>query len=92
MTQPQTQQRMIIPAARLSPEALGRLVEEFVTRSGTDYGHREATLEEKCAAVCKQLGDGRALITYDSTSQTCTIVSAEDIHRTAECRQGTERP
>jgi uncharacterized protein YheU (UPF0270 family) len=31
----------------LSPEALRGLVEEFVTRSGTDYGAVERSVEEK---------------------------------------------
>jgi len=80
-------QRIIVPAQRLSPEALNRMIEEFVTRSGTDYGRREASLEEKCAAVRRQLLDGRALITFDSTTQTCSIVLSEDLRHFSRQRK-----
>ena len=46
-----TQQPILVSMERLSPEALSGLIEEFVTRSGTDYGQREASLAEKCAAI-----------------------------------------
>jgi uncharacterized protein YheU (UPF0270 family) len=72
-------QPVIVPAERLSSEALSGLIEEFVTRSGTDYGMREATLAEKCSAIRKQLASGRVVIICDPCSQTCNIVSAEDI-------------
>ena len=42
---------MQIPSERLSPEALDGLVEEFVTRDGTDYGLKEQTTEEKKRTV-----------------------------------------
>lgn len=37
-----------IPVHKLSPEALQGVIEEFITRAGTDYGEIEAvwTLEE----------------------------------------------
>lgn len=37
---------MIIPHKRLSPEALNGLIEEFVTRHGTDTGYVQGTLEK----------------------------------------------
>ena len=37
--------RVEIPASRLSTAALDGLIEEFVTRDGTDYGEQEHTLE-----------------------------------------------
>jgi len=83
------EQLIIVPAERLSPEVLGALIEEFVTRSGTDYGRREATLEEKCAAVRNQLANKRALITYDATTQTCTIVPADEPRRAGRQEKGT---
>jgi uncharacterized protein YheU (UPF0270 family) len=80
------EQHIIIPVDRLSPEALGGLIEEFVTRSGTDYGQREASLDEKCAAIRKQLTSGRAVIICDPASQTCNIVLSEDVQRPAANR------
>ena len=44
----------------LSPEALRRLVEEFVTRDGTDYSAVERRAEEKIAQVLAQPRSGEA--------------------------------
>ena len=50
-----------IPHSTLSPEALRGVIEEYVTRAGTDYGARETPIEEKIADVQRQdfmsLGD-----------------------------------
>ena len=40
---------------QLSPGALRGLVEEYVTREGTDYGHVDWSLEDKVAQVFRQL-------------------------------------
>jgi uncharacterized protein len=58
----------------LSPAALRGLAEDFVTRDGTDYGQIEKTLDQKVAALIRQLECGEAVIVYDSESQTASIV------------------
>ena len=40
-----------LPFDALSPEVLRNLVEEFVTRDGTDYGAVERSVEEKIALI-----------------------------------------
>ena len=50
-----------LPPDALSPEALRDLVEEFVTRDGTDYGAVERGVEEKVAQVTAQLRSGEAI-------------------------------
>ena len=64
-----------IPWHALSEEALLGVIEEFVSREGTEYGTSEVSLAEKCAQVKKQLTDGRAKITWDDETMTCTIVA-----------------
>ncbi len=66
-----------IPMERLSPDALEGLIEEFVTRDGTDYGERESTLEEKKSAVRRQLERGEVLIVFDPDSESCNLISRE---------------
>lgn len=66
-----------VPHAQLSPDALRGLVEEFVTRAGTDYGRREKTLEEKVADVMRQLERGEAKIVFDLESRTANIVPTQ---------------
>ena len=67
-----------IPTETLSPEALAGLIEEFVTREGTDYGSRELTLEEKKSAIVRQLERGEVVVTFDPESESCNIVSKDE--------------
>ena len=68
---------MIVPYDRLSPEALRNLIEEFVSREGTDTGYIKGSLEESVAQVKLQLVKKRVFIVYDEKTETCNIVSAE---------------
>ncbi len=63
----------------LSPEALRGLVEEFVTRDGTDYGAVERGVEEKIAQVLAQLRSGEARLVFDPETQTANIAPARDL-------------
>ena len=64
-----------VPHAQLAPDVLRRLIEEFVTRDGTDYGAVERTLEEKVAVVLAQLDAGEAAVVVDTESETVDIVA-----------------
>ena len=70
---------IIVPHEQLSPEALQGLLEEYVSREGTDYGHAAFTLAQKVADVRCQLEAGRAVIVFDPASRSCNIVSREDL-------------
>lgn len=63
---------------QLSPEALHGVVEEFVTRDGTDYGEVEISLETKIFEVLAQLKSGNVIIVFDQTTETCTILKSDD--------------
>ncbi|MEY4684481.1 MAG: hypothetical protein RLZ25_940 [Pseudomonadota bacterium] len=64
-----------VPPDALSPEALAHLIEEFVTREGTDYGGIDISLASKTAEVEKQLRSGDAIILYDPSEQSVNIVT-----------------
>jgi uncharacterized protein YheU (UPF0270 family) len=64
---------MEIPWERLSADTLHALIEDFVTREGTEYGATEVTLERKVEQVLAQLRSGEAYITYDKQLGTATI-------------------
>ncbi len=67
---------------KLSPEALRAIIEEYVTRNGTDYGEVEMPLDQKIRQVHGELISGKAIILFDATDQTCNIVSKDDFqHR-----------
>lgn len=63
-----------VPYTALSADALRGLVEEFVTRDGTDYGVRERTVEEKCSDVMRQLERGEVKIVFDPASRSANVV------------------
>ncbi len=64
---------------QLSPEALRGLIEEFVTREGTDYGAVERSVEEKIGQVIAQLASGESRLVFDPTTQTTNVVVARDL-------------
>ena len=69
---------MSIPYDQLSPDTLTAVIEEFVTRDGTNYGETEVPLEQKIRRVQRQLISGKALVLFDTETQTCNIVSRDD--------------
>ncbi|CAI8199911.1 MAG: Uncharacterised protein [Marinobacterium sp. xm-d-530] len=70
---------MIVPANMLSDDALRGMIEEFVTRDGTDYGEQEVSLKERVEEVRGQILTGKALIMFDSKTETTTVIPAEDL-------------
>ncbi|MFC1812715.1 YheU family protein [Thermodesulfobacteriota bacterium] len=72
---------MIISYDKLSPEALEGLIEEFVTRDGTDTGYSKKSLEQDVAMVKSQLKKGDAVIVYDQSGQTINIVAKDDLEK-----------
>jgi uncharacterized protein YheU (UPF0270 family) len=64
---------MHIPHTQLSPAALRAVVQEFVTRDGTDHSGIERRIER----VLAQLNRGLAQLHYDTESQSCNIVMTD---------------
>ena len=68
---------MEIPFDRLSPEVLRGVIEEYVSREGTDYGTHEHSLDEKVEDVMRQLQRGTAAIVFNPEDESCDIVAAK---------------
>jgi uncharacterized protein len=68
-----------VPKSSLSPEAVEGLVDEFITREGTDYGPREHSLDEKRASVLRQLDRNEIAIVFDFESESTTLVSRQEL-------------
>lgn len=68
-----------IPWRSLSEDALNGVIEEFVSREGTEYGAEDISLEAKCRQVIRQLEKGDVVITYNDEDLSCSIVPARDI-------------
>ena len=67
-----------VPFDQLSPKALLGVIEEFITRDGTDYGENEVSLETKIAQVSAQLKSDKAVIVFNQGSETCTTLKRDD--------------
>ncbi len=65
---------MIIPYQQVSPDALRGLIEEFITREGTDYGWEETSLERKVQQVQVQLERGDVVIVFDAATETVSLL------------------
>ena len=65
---------IVVPHRELSADALRGVLESFVLREGTDYGEREASLEQKVAQVLRQLERGEAQIVFDPVVESVDIV------------------
>lgn len=69
---------LIIPVERLSAAAVQGLMEEFITREGTDYGAEEVSLADKVAQVRDQLARGEVVIVFDAVLESVSIKSRRD--------------
>ena len=68
----------IIPVNKLSGGALKGVIEEFISRCGTDYGAIEASLETSIRQVRAKLKSGSAVLVYDDETETTNIFLADD--------------
>ena len=71
---------MIIPHTRLDAATLRNLVEEFITREGTDYGEQEYSLADKVAQLHEKIKRGDVIITYDEATESVNLVPADHLN------------
>jgi uncharacterized protein YheU (UPF0270 family) len=69
----------VVPWRSLSPAALRGVIEELVTREGTEYGASDVPLEDKVAAVRGQLERGEAVVLFDPRTETVNVVLRRDL-------------
>ena len=62
---------MKIPHTKISPIALQEVVEEFVTRDGTDHSQ----VERRMTDILRQLESGIIELHFDGETGTCNIVT-----------------
>lgn len=69
---------MLIPHHLLEADTLTRLIEDFVTREGTDNGD-ETPLATRVQRVRQALESGEALIVFEPDSQQCQLMTRRDM-------------
>ena len=68
---------MEIPHNQVPEQTLLAIIEEFISREGTDYGPREYTLDEKVEKVKSQLFNGEIKLMFDSETSSCNLVKVD---------------
>jgi uncharacterized protein YheU (UPF0270 family) len=68
-----------IPFDQLSKDALQGVIEEYISREGTDYGHIEFSFEQKCEQVLSLIRSAKAQIVFDHQSQTVSIINRDQL-------------
>jgi uncharacterized protein YheU (UPF0270 family) len=69
---------VLIPPTLLEADTLTRLIEDFVTRDGTDNGD-ETPLDTRIQRVRRALDRGEAVIVFDPESQQCQLALKRDV-------------
>ena len=64
---------MLIPHTTLAPATLRAVIQEFVTRDGTDHSPVELRVE----SVLRQLEAGHVELHFDQQTETCNIVTVD---------------
>ena len=68
---------MLIPYQMLETETLQRLLEDFVTRDGTDYGDQEIPTATKVEQVRNQLKKQEAFVVFDEVTESVSVMGKE---------------
>jgi len=64
-----------VPYQDINPETLRNMIEEFVSRDGSDWGDTGGSMEDKIKQVLRQFESGKIKVVFDLTSQSANIVS-----------------
>ena len=68
----------IIPVNKLSREAVKVIIEEYISRDGTDYGEVETSAEMKFRYVKQKLQKALAVLIFDDDAETTNVFMADD--------------
>ena len=71
----QQEEGVEVPYQQIDPETLRRMVQEFVSRDGADWGDAGCTLGDKVEQVLHQLQNRQVKVVFDLRSQTANIVA-----------------
>jgi uncharacterized protein YheU (UPF0270 family) len=64
-----------VPCSELDPPTLRNIIEDLVTRDGTDYGEQEKTREQKAAALLRLLQTGKAKLVVDLATESIGLMT-----------------
>lgn len=70
---------VIVPWQDIPADTLTNLIEEFVTRDGTDYGEQETLLTARVEQIRRRLLSGNAAVVFDEATETVSLMSGEQL-------------
>lgn len=72
----------VIPFDSLDPDTLVNVLNDIVSRDGTDYGDYDLSTEQKRLQALRALQSGQAVLVFDTESETIQLVSKQSLdHR-----------
>jgi uncharacterized protein YheU (UPF0270 family) len=71
----QQEEGVEVPYRQIDPETLRRMIQEFVSRDGADWGDAGCALDDKVEQVLQQLQHKQVKVVFDLRSQTVNIVA-----------------
>lgn len=69
---------MIIPYKSLSADVLQSILEEYISREGTDYGEYELSLSQKVERLLPQIHSGNVLIVFDEMTESVQLLPKDE--------------
>ena len=69
---------MIIPANTLAPETLRAVIENVITREGTDYGELEFSMDEKVAQILLLIKRNEIVVVFDEDSESVALMNTQE--------------
>lgn len=73
----QQEEGIEVPYEQINPDTLRKMIQEFVTRDGADWGDAGCALEDKVQQVLRQLKNNQVKVVFDLRSETANIVSSQ---------------
>ncbi|ETX10861.1 hypothetical protein MUS1_12855 [Marinomonas ushuaiensis DSM 15871] len=64
----------LIPHDSLSPDTLEQILDDIVSRDGTDYGDYDLSVAQKREQALRYLKSGEAFLLFDTESETIKMV------------------
>jgi uncharacterized protein YheU (UPF0270 family) len=69
----------LIPYDSLSPETLETILDDIVSRDGTDYGEYDLSVAQKRQQALQALGKGEAFLLFDTESETIKMIPKDTL-------------
>jgi uncharacterized protein len=70
---------VIVPWQDIAADSLQNLIEEFVSRDGTDYGEHEIPLSTRVDQVRQLLRRGKVVIWFDEATETVSVFDVDKV-------------